>query len=313
MDISVIVCTYNRSFFLPDCFTHLACQEGTANIAWEVVVVDNNSTDDTQVVLARLAAAHPGVPLRWVLETEQGLSAARNRGIIVTDSPYLVFIDDDILVAPGWLAAVYRAFVDNDADAVGGRIHLSPSVALPTWIKSDMWGFLGHRDFGDAPFWMDGRNRFPFGGNMAFHRRALAAVGPFDVRYGRKGEGFKASELFKGEETDYFQRLTARGGRIYYEPAALVYHQVQPHQLEKRYFRTIHYNAGYQKAYHDTTPYRRRFFGVPLFLFPQTARAAGRYLRLLLTEGSDRAFRQRMTLGHFLGMISGYAASARAG
>jgi len=87
---------------------------------------------------------------------------------------------------------------------------------------------------------------------MAFHRRVVEWIGYFNPLLGRKGAGRKRSELFEGAETDYFSRLAAAGeARIFYEPQAIVYHQVMPFQLEKRYFRTIHFDAGYQRAYHD--------------------------------------------------------------
>jgi len=187
---------------------------------------------------------------------------------------------------------------------------------LPSWITpgSEIAGFLGYQDYGDAPFRMDGRSRYPFGGNMAFHRRVVERIGYFDPKLGRKGEGRKRGELFKGAETDYFHRLAASGdASIHYEPRAIVYHHVLPHQLRQRYFLTIHFNAGYQRALYDAGAFPRRLLGVPLFLYPQFARAVGRYLGLLASQGPDRAFRQLMTVGHFLGTMAGYRNGRRDG
>ncbi len=142
---------------------------------------------------------------------------------------------------------------------------------------------------------------------MSFHRRVVDRIGLFDPKLGRKGEGRKRGELFKGAETDFFHRLAAAGGaRIFYEPDAIVYHRVQAHQLMKRYFLTIHFNAGFQRAFYDAFEHRRRLLGVPLFLYPQLARALARYIGLLVTRGPDEAFRQLMTVGHFLGTMAGY-------
>ncbi|MGA7965414.1 MAG: hypothetical protein WCB49_05945, partial [Gammaproteobacteria bacterium] len=161
--------------------------------------------------------------------------------------------------------------------------------------------------FGDQPHDMDGIEEFPFGGNMALSRRIIEQVGGFDTRMGRKGEGAKREELFKGEETDYFRRVATAGGRLFYAPQATVQHKILPHQLKKRFFRTIHFNAGYQRAMLDDTRYGRSFRGVPLFLFRQTVNAAGRYLSQLLAKGPSGAFRQQMNVGYFCGMILGYA------
>jgi glycosyltransferase involved in cell wall biosynthesis len=313
VDFSVIVCTYNRCRNLPPCLSALSRQEGVEGIDWEIVVVDNNSSDDTPRTVERLGRELP-VTVRYVRETQQGLNHARNCGVTNSSGTHFTFVDDDILVGPHWLAALHRAFSRMDADAVGGRIHLDPSIELPPWVVpgSETAGFLGHQDFGDEPFRMDGTSKYPFGGNMSFHRRVVERIGLFDPRLGRKGEGRKRGELFKGAETDYFHRLAAAGGaRIFYEPRAIVYHRVQPFQLRRRYFLTIHFNAGFQKARYDSREFRRRALGIPLFLYPQVTRAVTRYLGLLVTRGPNHAFRQLMTVGHFLGTMAGYRSARK--
>ncbi len=306
MQFSVIICTYNRSHNLPACVGRLAQQQGVEDLEWELVIVDNNSADATRETVERLAAESP-IRIRYAFEKEQGLNYARNHGVLASTGKYFCFVDDDILVSPHWLAALYSALERNDADAVGGRIHLDDSTPLPAWINPEMYGFLGYQDYGDTPFQMDGFRRYPFGGNMAFNRRVVDRIGLFNPKLGRKGSGQKRGGLFKGAETDYFHRLAEAGGRIYYQPEAIVYHQILPFQLTKRYFRTIHFNAGYQKAFTDPKNHGRQLLGVPLFLFPQFARAVGKYLVQAATTGPDRAFRQQMTAGHFLGMIFGYS------
>jgi len=313
MEFTVIVCTYRRAGNLPLCLGQLAKQKGVESRQWEVLVVDNNSPDDTPEVVARLAK-ELSIRVRYTRESEQGLNYARNHGIRASESTYFSYVDDDILVSEGWLRALFDAFERNDADAVGGRIHLDPSICLPNWIRpdSDMRGFLGYQDFGDEPFLMDGRTRYPFGGNMAFNRRVVARVGYFDPRLGRKGEGRKRSELFKGAETDYFHRLAAAGNAcIVYAPNAIVYHRVMPFQLEKRYFRTIHFNAGYQRALHDDTTSAHKLLGVPRFYYPQLTRGVGTYLRQALTRGPDYAFRQQMNVAHMVGTMLGYRRRSR--
>ena len=300
MDISVIVCTYNRAANLPSCIAHLAAQKGTENLDWEVVVVDNNSTDDTAATIEHLAQNAP-VNLRYTFEPVQGLSIARNCGIRESDSTYLIFIDDDIHVAPGWLRAYADIFATRDCDAAGGRILVEPPAPLPDWIRPEMMGFLGQLDYGDEPVELDGHSRHPFGGNMAFHRRALRLVGNFDPDLGRKGEGASADELFKGEETEYFRQLAARGGSICYTPGAVVHHRILPYQLKRRFFLTIHYNQGYQSLALEPPYQGRKFLGAPLFLYAQTLRAVGRYCWKTLTIGPNHSIRQLMTIAYFVG------------
>ncbi len=306
MDLSVVICTYNRCHNLEACFDHLARQEGVTDLDWEVVLVDNNSSDDTRTVTEAYAARSP-LNLRYTFCPEQGLSHARNHGIGEARGERIVFIDDDIRVTPGWLRAIHDTFVEHDCDAVGGRIHLEiPLEDLPRWIRPDMYGFLGYQDFGDEPYRLDGFKEFPFGGNMAIHRRVFERIGRFDTAMGRKGAGTRKEELFKGEETDFFHRLAAGGGVIWYQPEALVRHKVLPHQLRRRFFLTLHHNAGILKARKDETAYPNTILGIPRFQFWLLARAVGKYLRQTATSGPDAAFRQLMNVVYFLGMIEGY-------
>ena len=314
MEFTVIVCTYNRAGNLPRCLGALAAQGGVEGREWEVLVVDNNSSDRTPAMVAELAQKLP-INIRYTRETEQGLNYARNTGIRESTGKYFSYVDDDIEVSKIWLASLLEAFEANDADAVGGRIHLDPSVTLPKWIRpdTDMMGFLGYQDFGDAPLRLDGRQRYPFGGNMAFNRRVVERIGYFNPKLGRKGTGRKRSELFKGAETDYFHRLTASGEvRIFYAPNAIVYHLIMPFQLEKKYFRTIHFNAGFQKAFHDDTDHPSRLFGIPRFYFSQLARGVSKYLLQVSAKGPDWAFRQQMNLAHMLGTMLGYRKQTQA-
>ena len=168
-------------------------------------------------------------------------------------------------------------------------------------------GFLGYQDFGDEAVRLDGQQHYPFGGNMAFNRRVVERIGYFNPNLGRKGAGTKRSELFKGAETDYFHRLVGSGEvRIFYAPNAIVYHQVMPFQLEKKYFRTIHFNAGYQKAFHDSTQHFCTWFGVPRFYYPQLVRGIWKYFSQALTNDQDLAFRQQMNVANMLGTMLGY-------
>lgn len=312
MDFTVIICTYNRSGNLPRCLGALARQRGTERIEWEVLVVDNNSTDDTRQVVERLATELP-IAIRYGREPQQGLNYARNTGIRESASTYFSYVDDDIEVCPEWLASLYGRFVADDADAVGGRIHLDPSMRLPKWIRDDdTKGFLGFQDMGDEPLRLDGRRRYPYGGNMAFNRRVVERIGYFNPLLGRKGAGRKRSELFKGAETDYFHRLAAAGDAcIMYEPRAIVYHRVLPFQLTRKYFRTIHFNAGYQRAYYDERDFPKRVFGIPRFYIPQLANGLLTYLGQAVRRGPNYAFRQQMSVGHMIGTMLGYYRRAR--
>jgi len=305
MDISIIICTYNRVDNLKECFDCLASQEISSTFTWEVLLVDNNSTDHTKQFTLDYAA-QANFKLRYSFEAQQGLSHARNYGVNNSTGDIVIFIDDDIRVSKNWLQAIVYAFNTQQCDAVGGRIHIESPAKLPKWITPDMYGFLGHQDFGNEPRPMDGYKEFPFGGNMAVKRSVFDKIGLFDTSMGRKGAGLKKEELFKGEETDFFHRLADVGGRFYYQPEALVLHKILVHQLKPSFFLTLHNNAGLLAARKDLMSYRRTLLGIPWFIYPQLVRAIASYIQLCVTKGPNSAFRQLMTVNYFLGVMGGY-------
>jgi len=307
MDFSVVVCTYNRSHNLPSCIQALAAQEGSERIQWEVLVVDNNSTDDTAATVERLRSKHR-IGIRYTFEPQQGLSNARNCGVRQTVATHVIFIDDDIHVCPFWLRSYAEVFAQYSCYAAGGPIRVVSPKALPAWIRPDMMGFLGQLDYGHAPCELDGITRYPFGGNMAFHRRALQHIGDFDPNLGRRGSVESPDALFKGEETAYFRAAAEAGFAIWYTPGAEVLHRILPYQLERRFFLKIHYNQGYKAVLQSPPPEGRMFMGTPLYLYNQILRSVRHYLTLTILQGPNASMRQLMTVANFLGRARAYRA-----
>ena len=124
--MSVIMSTYNRGALLEDAIRSMLAQHAAITPPFELIVVDNNSTDNTrEIVLDRFARVDPRV--QYLFESQQGLSYARNAGIRAARAPLVAFIDDDVRAQPDWVAAIARAFDEHpDADVVGGRV-------LPIW------------------------------------------------------------------------------------------------------------------------------------------------------------------------------------
>ena len=302
IDFAVVVCTYNRAGNLPGCIEHLAAQRGVRDLRWEILVVDNNSDDDTAEVVRRLQASHPG-RLRYVFEPEQGVAHARNRGIRETDGCHILYVDDDVRVTPDWLAAVRETFATTGCDAIAGRILVHPPTPLPRWITDDMMGFLGQLDLGEEPRRLDGALEYPFAGNMAIKRAVVERVGVFDTSLGRRGNPAGREGLYKGEEPELFGRLAAADGDIRYAPRAVAVHHILAYQLQRRFFLTIHYNEGYQRVRDEPPAPGRTLMGVPLYLYVQTLRAFRRYLGQTLRHGPNGSMRRLMTAAYFLGRI----------
>lgn len=237
--LTVVVATYNRAESLIRCLESFRTQS-SPRTEWEVVVVNNNSKDDTEERFAAFAAANADLPVRMVREERQGLSHARNCGMAAAQSPYIAIIDDDETVNEDFVRG-YIEFFDAHPKAVaaGGRIVPSYEQGRPSWISPYTERPIANPlDLGDEvrPF---GRGRCPGGGNMAVRREAIERYGAFDPSLGRTGK-----RLIGGEETDFFNRLSRSGEPFYYVPTSIIYHHISPDKLTRDYFTRLSYAIG---------------------------------------------------------------------
>ncbi|WP_418990626.1 glycosyltransferase family 2 protein [Alistipes sp.] len=237
--ISLVIPTHNRSAQLIAALESVVRQT-LPPAAWECVVVDNRSTDDTQQRFARFAAAHPGFDLRLVYEPQAGVSYARNRGIAEARASVVACIDDDERIDADFLAAYADFFDAHPETAVAGGPIIAQYVSgRPAWLsKYTEMPIANPMDFGlrVRPF---PRGRVPGGGNMAFRRAVALQYGCFDPSLGRVGR-----QLIGGEENDFFERLLRGGQTIWYVPGAVMRHIIPPEKLTEAYFRRLCYNVG---------------------------------------------------------------------
>ena len=131
---------------------------------------------------------------------------------------------------------------------------------------------------------------------MTFSREVFKKIGVFNVNMGRKGD-----QLFGGEAVDFFRRLLSAGAKGVYQHKAIAYHIVNKSRLKKKYFRTLHYNEGMQRALLDDQDYRRSLFGVPFFIFPQFLRSIRNYVSTIFLDGWNNSFRKEMNIWYFWG------------
>lgn len=237
--LSLIIATYNRAEQLLVTLRSVAAQ--TAPVAaWECVVVDNNSTDDTAARFDEFRAAHPALPLRRVFEPRQGLSWARNRGIAETAGDVVAIIDDDERIVPEFIAAYLAFFAAHPAvAAAGGRIVAEYPAGRPAWMSRFTERPIANPiDLGPAPRPFP-RGRIPGGGNMAVRRTAFERYGAFDPQLGRCG-----ARLLGGEESDLFARLARAGEQCWYVPDAVMYHIIPASKLTCDYFDRLCRNIG---------------------------------------------------------------------
>jgi glycosyltransferase involved in cell wall biosynthesis len=235
--ITAVVCTHNRVDYLPRALDSLVEQSLPAD-GYEILVVDNASTDATEDLIQRYCAKYPHV--KYVREEKLGLSAARNRGWRTAKADYVAFLDDDAAACHGWLERLLDAFdrVRPVPGFIGGKVTLDWEMPRPGWLSDDMLSPLAWLDYGEEARFL--RDEYLWGVNMAFPKRLLEKVGGFEENLGRKGEA-----LISNEETWLQDALSRMGHRGYYRPDAQVSHLVHHSRLSKKWYRRRYFWQGY--------------------------------------------------------------------
>lgn len=230
--ISAVICTFNRCTYLGTAIGSLA-QQTLDRTQYEVVIVDNNSTDATREVVDNAIKQYPDMSIRYVEETTQGLSAARNRGALEAAGDYIAYLDDDARAAPCWLSALLTNFQKLQAACIGGRVYLDWEGDIPNWFPRQFLSLYTHLDQGPDLLLLNEQttNRYLQGANIAFRRHLICDDGfAFPTNIGRKKH-----DLMSGEETEIVDRLLESGRPVYYLPEALVWHVVLPSRRSRRH------------------------------------------------------------------------------
>jgi len=299
MDASIIVCTYNRAESLRDTLRALRAQKTAALRDWEVIIVDNNSKDDTRKIVAEAQREWPS--LRYEFEPAQGLSHARNHGIAVAHGDVLLFTDDDVLPEPDWLDATLLGLEKHQADACGGFVAPIWETPPPPWLTERFYGFLAIRTDRDDDYPITPAGPPPpFGANMAMKRRVFDRVGLFDTNRGRKG-----AVLASGEDGEMFERVLAAGFTTVFLGRSRVHHKVESFRLTKRYFRRWRFETSRNIAQSVGLTGERRLLNIPWYVFPQVLRAVARMMWGHITQPRDEAFNREIVVFHFLGLMQG--------
>src|SRR5260221_2910305 len=230
--ISAVICTYNRAEYLSRAIESLAHQD-LDSAGYEIIVVDNNSTDNTAQLVKNSIEAYPSIQIRYVLETEPGLSAGRNRGAHEAAGNYIAYVDDDARAVQGWLSSLLASFLKLQAACIGGPVNLDWEGDPPKWFPFRYLSLFTYLDYGPEVLLLNeqAKNRYLQGANMAFRRDLIVNDGfMFSTNIGRK-----KNDLLSGEETEVIDRLLEAGQPVYYLPDALVWHLVLPSRRSRQY------------------------------------------------------------------------------
>ena len=223
--ISIIICTYNREKYIGRVLEALASQKKDL---FELVLVDNNSTDGTMDIITAFANSHPSMKITITSESRQGLSNARNRGIMESNGDYFVFLDDDAIPCEEYVEKL-AAHIPH-TEAFGGRIEpLFDGCPTPNWLSKWSMGWVSALNMGEKEKYFS-KNSFPIGANMGFSRKIIKECGMFNPELGRNKRN-----LMGGEEKDLFRRIQAHGHKLTYLPDVLVQHIIPASRTTKEY------------------------------------------------------------------------------
>ena len=260
--ISVVICTYNRCKTLGAAIESIAAQTLPQSLGWEILVVDNNSTDETRQLVESIQRRYPE-RIRYIFEPKQGLSNARNTGIREARGEILVFLDDDEIASSGWVENLTANLHSGEWAGAGGRVLPPSSFSPPRWLSALNSSLAGPLAVFDPALEAGQLTEPPFGANMAFRREVFDKYGGFRTDLGRAGRN-----MISNEDTEFGRRLIGVGLRLRYEPSALTYHPVEESRLHPSYFLSWWFNKGRSDVREfGNQSNRTRLIGIPLRLF----------------------------------------------
>jgi glycosyltransferase involved in cell wall biosynthesis len=231
-ELSVVVCTHNGAATLRACLESLASQAIDAG-AYEVVVVDNASTDGTAGILDEVARRFPAI--RRVDEGRPGKSRAANAGLEASRGRVVAFTDDDVLVPPDWAARIvagFRSGASPPPQVLLGHVETRFETVPPAWLAAWQQADAARRTSRGACELAGGRDVYiAYGANFAFERETLIAAGGFDESWGPVGSDLRCG----GEDVELVARLAAKGAKVRYDPELHVEHCETPATMTLRY------------------------------------------------------------------------------
>ncbi len=278
LKLDVIVPTYNRSVLLQRTLASLLRAPIPAGLQVSIIVVDNNSKDDTAEVVASWQArreeqgGQPDRALVYVKETAQGLSNARNGGIRSGNGDLIGFIDDDEEIEAGWYQAVAREFADSAIQFIGGPYLANYAAPVPDWLPPGYHAVIGVVDPKPRTAFVTGFSGNLMGGNAVIRRSVFEQVGLYSPKLGRSGKG-----LLSEEDAEFYRRLLAAGLLGFHVPDLIIFHHIPADRLTRSYHRRWCFWRAVSQGVLDRSsqqpvPYA---LGVPRYMLGRALRGLG--------------------------------------
>lgn len=232
--LSIVVCTYNRMKFLPACLDSLARQTLDKD-KFELIVVDNNSTDDSSHIINDFIRLHPHLSCRYVFVEQKGLAYARNQGIAHAKHDLVTYIDDDTETTPEFAETILNFMLSHpEAAGIGGRVlPLFSESEPPVWISKYLNGFLGIADHGSPARIFSRKMKYPAGCNMTYRKELILKVG-----------GFNNKLTFRSDDKQIYYSIRKLNHTVYYLPDAALYHNIDAARLQFASFKKVFTETG---------------------------------------------------------------------
>jgi glycosyltransferase involved in cell wall biosynthesis len=300
VEVSVVIPTYNRAAMLRNAVDSVLAQD--SQTPFEIVIVDNNSQDDTASVARSLVNEHPQ-KVHYVVEREQGNAHARNRGVQTARGEIIAFIDDDVTVERNWLTTLHQVLDSrDDLSFVGGRVLPQWDGPPPSWLTPDHWSPLALLDYGPDELIIGGNSpRGLLTANIAFRRAVFDHVGTFSLHLQRV-----KNMIGSMEDTEFLLRVCRSGRHGLYSPHMIARAPVEVERLSKTYHRRWHTGHGHFYAVMSDPEWERSSFrlaNVPGHLYKQTAVHALNWVGRVVTGNTDAAFTHECRLRFFNGFF----------
>jgi glycosyltransferase involved in cell wall biosynthesis len=296
MNVTIAICTWNRAELLDLTLAEIRKFKIPDGLGWELLVVNNNCSDETESVIARHAEV---LPITRVFEGQPGVAHARNCALTHAKSDWIIWIDDDVLVDPDWLLAFSRTVTQYpDAAVIGGPIApwfpFEPDPDLFAAFAPLQRGFCG-LDYGPEHQSLD--NKGLYCANMAVHLARTAGL-KFDTDCGRV-QNFQGGE----EDLNFVRAVRARGERVIWSPKMRVRHYVDPKRMTVEYMDRWFNDLGEWTVRREGVPEGAQLFGVPRWLLRRYLTSAASAIGARLTFRRVAYLKARQEWSHARGTL----------
>lgn len=300
--LDVVVPTYNRSGLLQKTVLSLFKAPVPSGLEVTVFIVDNNSKDDTAEVVQSLAKTTYNT-LKYVLETKQGSSHARNAGIVAGDGDVIGFIDDDEEIDASWFEVIFREFSDPQIDFIGGSVVGNWVSEAPDWLPPGYHSAIGVVEPKPRAKFGPEFSGNLMGGNAVIRRKVFERVGMYATHLGRSGQG-----LLSEEDAEFCRRLGAAAVPGVYVPDLIIHHYIFPERLTRSYHRRWAFWRAVSQgvlARTESEPVHH-LAGIPRHRIGRAIRSLAAFPRHLMTKGTQgQAFADELAVWDLMGYAYG--------